>query len=522
MDSVNASHKVSCWKNRDEFLEVRKLIFDENTTFENKKKALGVLKAWRIRRGQETPLGILCTLILLDVEVKDNDKPEKIFDSSTLGTLYGSAITKFTNYATSFKLGNNTMYASANQLGIDSFIIDLRHNFAHGRQSFNLDVQRYSHKICMKWIKEYFWDTESDKFRDVDIRDIRYNANLAEELDDIFTFYDLLAEAMLSNIRTFEELKDLSAVSKERWPFVIEYMKEKNLKNFREAFKYFTKILGDIIASKQMRLNPTTFFHVMLTNCDFFMKASILSKDLIIEEVMSDDEEVEITPMKRAKKSNSHSIVNQFQHLIWHIAKNDYLKLLLDMLFQVYLNHAESEVRRKTAHFWIVILLKSYEFYQKYCEFLKIDIMDHKKISPETKSVYSYQLGADLKNVIIFVETQMLPTSLKYSNENVLHLLNTLNEHDDDLNICLSLMPHIYPRLTAEQIESMKQLINIKLSSSRTGAKASSFKENKIYSLVDLQDSTTKTDSNDKDKIWKLADNEISWSSLPLAFEFKV
>ncbi|XP_070502588.1 uncharacterized protein [Chironomus tepperi] len=519
MDSVNASHKVSCWKNMDEFLEVRKLIFGDKSTLKDKSKALSILKAWKIRRGQETPLGILCTLILVDVEVKDT--PEKGFDSATLGLLYGSAITKFTNYATSFKLGKSTMYASANQLGIDSFIIDLRHNFAHGRQSFNLDVQRYSHKICMKWIKEFYWDTEIDKFQDVDIRDIRYNASLAEELDDMFTFYDLLAEAMLSNIRTFDELKDLSDVSKERWPFVIEYMKEKKLKNFRQAFKYFTKALGEIIASKQMRLNPMTFFHVMLTNCDFFMKASELSKHLVIEEVMSEDEEVEITPMKRPKKSRTHSIVNQFQTLIWHIVKNDYLKLLLDMLFQIYLNQAESKVRRKSAHFWIEIILKSYEYYQKYCEFSKTDIMEHKKISPEIKNVYSYQLGADLKNVIIFVGTQMLPTSLKYSNENVLHLLNTLNENDDDIKICLSLMPHIYPPLTVEQIETMKHLVDIKLNSSRKYIKTSASKD-RIYSVEDLRDNGTKNDSSDTDIIWKSTCTDISWSSLPLAFEFKV
>jgi len=498
-------------------LEVRNLIFGDNSTFEDKKKAFSILKAWKVRKGQDTPLAILCTLILLEVEIKDD--PEKKLDSSTLGILYGSAITKFINFATSFKLNKGTMYKSANQLGIDEFIIDLRHNFAHGRQTFNLDVQRYSHKICMKWIKEFFWDTERDKFRDVDIRDIRYNADLAEELDDIFTFYDLLAETMLSNIRTFDELKDLSDVSKERWPSVIEYMKGKSLKNFRQAFKYFTKLLGQIIESREMRLNPKTFFHVMLTKCDFFMKASELSKVLVLEEVMTDDEEVEITPISRPKKSNNHTIVNQFQHLIWHIAKNDYLKLFLDMLFQIYLNQAESEVRRKTAHFWIEILLKSYEYYQKYCEFLKIDIMDHKKISPETKNVYSYQLGADLKNIIIFVGTQMLPSSLKYSNESVLHLLNTLNENDDDLKICLSLMSHIYPPLTVEQIETMEQLINIKLNSSRKGGKAM---DDKIYSVDDLKANGTKTDSSDKNIIWKLADSEISWSSLPLAYEFKV
>lgn len=493
------------------------MIFNENSTLNDKRKALNVLQGWKIRRRQDTNIGILCTLVLLDVSVKDT--ANEIKDQLTLSTLYGSALTKFINYATSLKLGTNTMYASAHQLGIDSFIIDLRHSFSHGRQTFNLDVYRNSHNICMKWIKEYYWDREIENIQDADIKNIRYDAELEEKLDEIFTFYDILAELILKNFKTFDELENSNEISKERWPLVKEFMKEKNLKNFRQSLTYFTKLLSKIITSREVRLNPKTFFHVMLTKCDLFMRAFEISKDSFIQkdEESSDEEEVEITPLKRPKLSSHESIVNLYQKLIWHVAKNDYLKLFIDLLLQIYLNQSESEIRRKSAHFWIDIILKSYHYYQKYCDAYKSRFMEQ-KIPPEIKNIYSYQLDADIKNVFIFVGTQMLPTSLKYSNESVLHLLEAINENDNDLNLCLSLIPLIYPPLTIEQIESMKELIDIKLSSSKKVIRNT---DEKVYTVRDLQASSSEV-VNDNDKIWKHCETEISWSSLPIGYEFKV
>ena len=96
------------------------------------------LLAWKIRRSQETPAGIQCTIALLDASVKDNE--ETTLDSFTLNILYSTSLTKFVNFAASFQMGQGTMYKSAYFLGIDSFIIDLRHLCAHGKQTPNLEV----------------------------------------------------------------------------------------------------------------------------------------------------------------------------------------------------------------------------------------------------------------------------------------------------------------------------------------------------------------------------------------------
>lgn len=455
-----------------------------------------------------------------------------MIDASILNALYANSLTRFVNFASSFNMSKTTMYGSANSLKLDSFLIDLRHSISHGKQAFHLDVFRNSHSICMKWIKEFYWDKEIDNICDADIKMIRFDVELEEKLDDILPFYDLLAEMIYKNIRTFEQLEKSNEVANERWPLIKQFMSANKLKNFRQAFKHFTNLLTKIIASKNVRINPKTFFHAILTRCEFFMQVLENSTETFLNgvEAMSDDddndyEETEIaTPAKRNPNSKTQSIVNLYQELLWSIAKNDYLKLFLDMLFQINANQGETKSRRQSANFWINIILKSYHYYQNYCRFIKSNAVEQKKITQEIRNIYSYQLDADLKNVFIFVGTQMLPSTLKYSKDFVVHLMQNISDtNDDNYNISLSLLPLIYPALSIAQIDTMKNLIGIKTSPLRKMGRCVET-EAKVYTVNDLQTdvSNTGVESRVKEVIWKCADSEICWSSLPIGFEFTV
>jgi ribosomal biogenesis protein LAS1 len=485
------------------------MIFDDNS-IENMKNALDTLKIWKLRRSQDTPLGVLCTLILLDVQDKDQSK--KITDSSTLSTLYGSAITKFVNYASSFTMARGSMYFSANQLGIDSFLIDLRHTVSHGRHMPTLEVFRQSHLMCMRWIKDYYWDKEISNIKNVSVKEMSYDLEIEAKLDNIFPFYDLLADLIHKNIKDFEELEKSNDVNKDRWPHVKQFMMEKNLTNFKQAFKFFTNQLVNIIETRNMRVNYRTFFHSLVTKCEYFMNASQNANNNP-EDDEDLSEEAFITPVKKIKKNKNQSVVNVFQDLIWHIAKNDYLKHFLDVLFRINFNRGETPARRQAAQFWVLILLRSYNYYVKYCKFKKANVIEQKKITHETRNIYSYQFDADLRNVIIFVGTQMLPTSLKYSKDFVLNILRQSNE--DDYAICMSMLNLVYPSLTPQQVEDMKDLVNIQTSPTKRALSST-----KVFTVNDLGLSTQE---NSKDGvIWELAEGDIDWSSLPIGYEFKM
>lgn len=353
---------------------------------------------WRARRSQETMTGVLCTLTLLDIHLKD--AAGTITDRSTLSTLYASTLTKFINYATSYQVGETSMYRSAKKLGIESFLIDLRHMCAHGKQLPSLEVFRKSHRTCLNWIKQFFWDQELTKICDATSKDFRFDSELAAKVKNILLFYDTLAQLLQKNITRLEDLPK-NGTAQQRWPAIDKFMQQNKLKNFRQAIKYLTSSLTEIVESRAMSLNPRTFFHEMFEHCEFFMQTSeIVDCDLLNASLKEEEDETETeeAPPKR-KKSEPPSIVNLYQPLIWQIAKHDHLKLFLDMLYQISLNDGENARRRISARFWIVIVLKSFNYYQRYSKFSKKNVILEKKISPEVRKIYSYQLDADLRKV---------------------------------------------------------------------------------------------------------------------------
>lgn len=325
-------------------------------------------------------------------------------DRPTLCTLYSSTLTKFINFATSFKVGETSMYRSANKLGIESFLIDLRHICSHGKQLPSLEVFRRSNKTCLDWIKQFFWDQELKNISDATSKEIRFDVELSEKLKEIFPFYDVLAELLHKNVVRFQDLTG-NDITKQRWPTIEKFMQQNKLKNFSRAFKFVTTQLAKIIELRAMNHNPCTFFHEMLEHCEFFMQTIKVEESNLLEtslEYDGDDDhissDIDESPVKR-KKVETSSVINLYQPLMWQIAKHGHMKLFIDMLYQISLNESETERRRMSARFWIVIVLRSFEYYQRYCKFSKNNTILETKISQEVRNVYSYQLDADLKKV---------------------------------------------------------------------------------------------------------------------------
>lgn len=497
----------------DELHKIYKMIFDSKSTIEEMNQAYLILQSWKVRRSHETLNGIMCTLSLLDVHLKD--VTGKITDPFTLSTLYASTLTKFINYATSFEQHKATMYRSAERLGIDSFLIDLRHLCAHGKQLPNLEVFRKSHKYCLNWIKIFFWDAELNNVTDANIKDIRYDKDFADQLKELLTFYDVLAEISHNSIVQFDDLLQ-GDKARDRWPNIDKFMKDWKMKSFRHGFKTLTTVLQKLIKSEAMAASPQTFFHEMFDRCQFFMSCTNVL-ETTTRDSSDDDIETDSSDESPAKRSRSEpsSVVNLFQDIVWQIAKHDHLKLFLDMLYQLSVNENEDATRRSSARFWLSISLSSFNYYQKYCQFSQ-DAILQKKITAGVKKVYSYQLDVDLTKVFIFVGTQLLPSSLKYSKDFFMQVLNSVDEDSEE--ICYKLLPFVYPPMSKKQIETISDLIKVNTSSSRKTQD-----EDKIYTVEDLiaaESMKTEVEDEDSELIWKKSTDNIDWSSQPIGMDF--
>lgn len=136
--------------------------------------------------------------------VQKNNKNE-------LRALYSSAFTRFLNFMSSIMQNGHlkTMYMTAKNLGIDSFMVDLRHLCAHGQVMPTLEVFRRSADYCLKWLHSFYWTRELETINDASVQDFRLRSTVEFEskVREIVAGYDGTMAALHSRKRFISDLK---------------------------------------------------------------------------------------------------------------------------------------------------------------------------------------------------------------------------------------------------------------------------------------------------------------------------
>lgn len=304
-------------------------------------------------------------------------------------------------------------------------LVSIKKSIKAGISVLNCLILGKSHRYCMEWIENFYWIKELDNIKDATIKDIRYDTDFQVILIAIFPLYDTTVKAIHKELELPE--KDDPSVD-ERFSAVKSLMEKKQFKNLSKALNHLTHLLSIQLESKNMRIYPKTFFHVMIQCCEYF---------LTIQDIIEYNDDTEVLPPSSKKsKYVKESIVNLYMGLIVSIAKNDYLKMFMETLFQISSNISESKIRRKSAQFWITRILDSFQYYKEFC---KLDSAIHPVLQTtatlEVREIYDKKLNADLKEIIIFVGTHLLPSTLKYSKEFYLQVFNSVD--DQSRSICI-------------------------------------------------------------------------------------
>lgn len=396
---------------------------------------------WRIRRCQDTPNGVLCTLALLDVIVKDQAKI--ITDKSVLITLYSFGVTKFINFSSSFNIKQQTMYRSANILGIDSFIVDLRHLCAHGKEVPSIEVFRKSADYCMSWLKNFYWEREMENISDTTINEMLAadSLNFEHQAKDLLVIFDVILEAISKSSlnRAIEQVlkEDDTQMDPSRWKILIDFIrdlkKDSKPKKMRDVLMQATDSLTNFMGSKEMCQWFGNFFNIFSENCNYFLSITDNCTDSSEQKKETEVDEPANKKPKRTINPNQ-SIVSLTKDFIVGIAKQDYLKHFLEHLFQVAKN---SPSKTKSAHFWIQTILKSFNYFQEFCSHFENlqDIMVQEKASAEILDFYTGTLHANLQDIYVFVGAQIMPNSVKFTAKFLEELLKELNVENKE--ICL-------------------------------------------------------------------------------------
>lgn len=191
---------------REEFDLMHRWLFSPQT--EDRSKALQRLTIWKLRRQTLTPATVMGTIAILEVQLKDIANTLSEHD---LRAMYSNAFTKFMNYISSIVRGRElkSMYATANALGIEPFLVDLRHLCAHGQVLPALNMSRRTAAYCMDWLRQFYWDRERDVICDAGVNDVRLKSSLQleESVSEWFSLYDAATKAIISGCRIIDDVR---------------------------------------------------------------------------------------------------------------------------------------------------------------------------------------------------------------------------------------------------------------------------------------------------------------------------
>lgn len=314
-------------------------LFGPNSSRETKRLALSRIKLWKLRRGNLTPASILSTLSILDIQLKD-DKYEKRFSDEELRSMYSNAFTRFVNYMSSIMRSRQlqSMYSTARELGIEPFLVDLRHLCAHGQVLPSLEISRRTADYCMNWLREFYWERERNFITDATVCDVHLKSSmeLEQSISEWFGLYDAATEAL---IRGFRNVDDLNGAKRNDRLSIscIQQLQEfsQQIRNNKLSFIANKAInqLAQLSNSNERDRSSSQIYCDVLLNCEYFMKRSA-------EQSMA------------TNKDERNKFIGVHQNLFRMFAICDFINAVFMRFLTICEDEMEEEYFKQAAKFW--------------------------------------------------------------------------------------------------------------------------------------------------------------------------
>lgn len=291
-----------------------------------------------MRRGNLIPASVLSTLSILDVQLKD--QPPTQFSNEELRSMYSTAFTRFVNYMSSIMRSRTlqSMYSTARELGIEPFLVDLRHLCAHGQVLPSLELSRRATDYCMNWLHEFYWDRERNFITDACVRDVHLKSSLElqQSISDWFSLYDAATEAMLKGFKNIDDLANakgpnrlndetverLQQFSQQIWHNKLSFIANKAINQ-----------LAFLSNSNERDRGDAQIYCDVLFDCEYFMTRS--AEYFVI-----------------ANKEEQFKFVGIHQNLFRMFAICDFINAVFMRLITVCEDELEDEYRKQAASFW--------------------------------------------------------------------------------------------------------------------------------------------------------------------------
>ncbi|XP_045501473.1 uncharacterized protein LOC123698760 [Colias croceus] len=514
---MNENYQVVPWFNAEEWNEVYKNIFSDQATFDSKEKALKTLFIWK-SRCPSLASAIESTLSLLEVHLKDRSDDCDMVDNQLLRLSYSSAIMRFVNHMFDADAAkNNSLYQVAEKRGVPDWIVDLRHDTAHSNNLPALELLRDATSICLRWLKNNYWDIHSKGLRNsVITNEVQMDSITEDQLKVFINFCISLSfsshpKCNTKNLASMPVDMQQSLVNDAQELFCgkidlsnLKKVSVNNLMNYIQPYSrnFFKKVIKEDL------------FDILLSDESYF-----LSQD--IYDVMS----------KGSKRRGlDKQYVKCFEFLLKLLHTHDMIEDLILRLIKI-TETKEDKNKCQLAAKWVSAILKALQRSQNFLKAVKEKGLEdtQSKKSKELISLFHHWFPNEKSSPLLLDLCKPVPSSLTDIN----FIRSIISNYNPFLNYFINdLLQLVKPKLPPLALKQICKLAELIASPEMFPAQST-----KIYTVDDLKLVDTPSENGilvcnldgkeslpNEDEaednliwgIWKKASKSQAWSTCPI------
>ncbi|XP_034937133.1 uncharacterized protein [Chelonus insularis] len=545
--SRNEGFKRVPWLSFPEWYQVYKQIYSNDNS--KQLKAYDTLLVWKARM-PKLPVGVDCTFSLIHVCLRDREWTPKInvgklplSYENDLCLLYSTTIMRFLNHISNIGHTKQTsLFQIAKQLNIPEWIVNLRHDAAHGHQLPSIDLFRIAANFLLTWLHNEYWVAEARALQKEFINDSQPVDAENESPNTLINLIELWIAVGLYNTAEYpsvsslpdeqlqETLNELRISSKKSKRYLNANINENNDSGYRLAtakFYLLTEIYS-ILNKKKLSFDSTTTTLNVIMNSELFLPTGEFLQLFLTKSNLKNNWEKTHLPK---------AIIKFWQPFIAMLHERNMLDSLVFKLIEFINSDSVSngtKQKKLIAALWIKSIaqgLIKLKFCQKEMQVLEQSYNNSKKkltpkileskIKEKMKSLYpqlQYGLWLDIKSDI--------PTI--FSDINFVKKV-IINPNEFTLEYVEPLLDLVVPSIETEVRNKMLDLIGIYLGK-KSFFNISCDKKDKVYTredlieitgrkYLDLSDENEPMNEEEIVKEFDLADNEKRNSSWKLSEE---
>nr|XP_019933173.2 uncharacterized protein LOC109623133 [Aedes albopictus]XP_029726482.1 uncharacterized protein LOC109623133 [Aedes albopictus] len=527
---------ISAWADKDEFLSVFNRIYQPSKApLEAKTSALQTLKVWKIRQGKHTPVSVLCSITILEAQLYDGKNSEQ--DGRTgmaneVRSMYAGAFTRFINHLTEYRQQSGvgkkgSMVNRVKEIGIEGFLVELRHLCSHSSMSIAVDVFRRSAEYCMNWLKASFWKRELEQMQSCEkkqIKGVGLGEKFRSELEYIAKVYDVATKAI------HKGAKSMSSAEKELTPgqfqFLQEHIRANNVDQLHTVIFDVLRYLSDKIQLPKHPETVPTICDVFLECCQYMFEAPV--------------------------NGNTQGLASIHQQFFQTLVTKGYIQLFWEKLMEMCEDEQETPERRQGAKFWATEIALAFRLLKKFKKLLQKNSEttlrfnpkeNARKMSKTVRAIYQNKLRVDLNNTIVLGMSGNCPWHLRLSRTYLMARIVNVNAYTKEILPVIIALAEPHLKLSQrETIEAAAEKYTMNYMSTledgaepepvqatstpkRSGAGSAVRRHDKIYTLDDIlrkrnsdgDDGASATKKPKQLGVWKPTDGEdLDWGKCPL------